>query len=844
MLYRHESLHIVHNRSHFFPKKITLQQQKFMSTIPPAKLKKKNIIYSTKKPAANIESKYENIIKEAIRDKRLDKIRSLIHHQQQQQQLGEERHNVIKLDRFQTWRPLLLMIRKSEQIEDLKWLETMIYEQKMITLYGLVPDLFDYHALMYCYGVQQQIDKAEQVIQKMYQQYKLTPSVYTNNTLLGCYQRNGDIDKALTFLQQQKEKGQPLKLDIASYNTVLAMLDKKERYQEALDLYDQLPFSPDRYTYSNMLRIVTQLKDTSRGSAIYNHLYKLLIDHHHQFTNQQQQQLPKTNHYHHNKKQFHRNHKNKSIDISTVNAMLAYQVSVMKNMDIVLNIYNEDLLPLYKHYDYLKPNTITCNIILDGVLKLQQNPGKASSLYHDMVHVHSFLQPDLTTFGILMDAKGLIGGSDSNDTSNRYTIQKQDINDALDLYEEAIATVKKTNKFKKNLLEEKKSDNLENDPLVIRLISSLAVTVSNLSYNNNNIKNDNDTTMDRLWELFITKWQRIIFHKKTYHGFLYGFAKAGRADLAQALYDRVFRYNTLCDADIVTYTGLMVAYIQSNQTNVAIEIYEVLKNHHYQSTESSSTSTKVQLDDVFFTTLISTMTNKISQLTSMDKIEKEMEFTLDMFMDMRSLRIQPHLHTYTAMLNCCGRAKHAEGLEQVHQLIKMDLHLDPDIAIYNALLDGYNRTDQIDRVLNLWDIMSTTSTTINSHQLMFDAATISIVLDACGHHNESLRGQSIWNFLNQIQYPLNTNHFNSYIEFLCRVGDGTVRNRKHQSNSELGKKYWLLAYKLMINEKMKLRFFPNEKTLNTLLSFARKYNIDQNLEIQQKIEKMKCVYTN
>ncbi|CAO3635898.1 unnamed protein product [Cunninghamella echinulata] len=801
------------------------------------------------------------IIKEAIRDKRLDKIRPLIYQQQeqlqQQQQQGEERYKVIKLDRFQTWRPLLLLIRKSEQMENLKWLEKMIYEQKMITLYGLVPDLFDYHALMYCCGVQQQIDKAEQVIQKMYQQYKLTPSVYTNNTLLGCYQRNGDIDKALAFLQQQKEKGQPLKLDIASYNTVLAMLDKKERYQEALDLYDQLPFSPDRYTYSNMLRIVTQLKDTSRGNTIYNHLYKLLVDHHnHQSTDQhhqqqqqqQQQQVPKIHHYHHYKKQFHRNYKNKSIDISAINAMLAYQVSVMKNMDIVLDIYNQDLLPLYKHYDYLKPNTITCNIILDGVLKLQQNAGKASSLYHDMVHVHSFLQPDLTTFGILMDAKGLISGSDSNNSHDRYIIQKQDIDDALDLYEEAIATVKRTDKkFKKNLLEEKKDDNnLENNPLVIRLISSLAVTVSNLTYNSNNntTNDDNDTTMDRLWELFITKWQQIIFHKKTYHGFLYGFAKAGRADLAQALYDRVFRYNTLCDADIVTYTGLMVAYIQSNQTNVAIEIYEVLKNHHYQSAESTTASTKVQLDDIFFTTMISTMTNRISQLSSIDKVEKEMDFTLDMFMDMRSLRIQPHLHTYTAMLNCCGRAKHAEGLEQVHQLIKMDLNLDPDIAIYNALLDGYNRTDQIDKVLNLWDIMSTTSTTINSHQLMFDAATISIVLDACGHHNESLRGQSIWNFLNQIKYPLNTNHFNSYIEFLCRVGDGTVRNRKQQSNSELGKKYWLLAYKLMKNEKMKLRFFPNEKTLNTLLSFARKYNIDQNLEIQQKIEKMKCIETN
>ncbi|CAO3636937.1 unnamed protein product [Cunninghamella blakesleeana] len=694
----------------------------------------------------------------------------------------------------------------------------MIYEKKMTSLYGLIPDHFDYHALMYCYGVQHQVENAEHILQKMDEQYQLKPNVFTNNTLLGCYQRNGDIDKAISFIKQQYED-ESSQLDIASYNTVIAMLDQKERYHEALELYDQLPFAPDRYTYSNILHTLTQIKDKSRGNTIYSHLYKILAQHHH--LHHQPFHLQSSLKRQRHKKQFNQMYKNPSIDISTINAMLAYQVSVKKDMNEVLDIYYEDLLPLYKKYPYLKPNTITCNIILDGILRINQNAGKASTLYHEMVHVYSFLQPDLTTFGILMDAKGLVGGSNGN------SIQIKDIDDALDIYWKAVAALKQTNlKLKNN-----NAADFESNPLVNRLISSLAMVVSKLTYSTNNTDYDINSTMDHLWQLIITKWQHIILDKKAYNGFLYGFANAGRADLAQELYDRIFRHSKVCDADIVTYTGLMVAYIQSNHVDDAIEIYEVLKNHHFQS----SLSSKIRLDSIFFTTVIKAMTNRIYQLSSLNKIEKELDFILDIFMDMRSLRIQPHLHTYTAMLNCCGKAKHAEGLEQVHQLIKMDLNLDPDTGIYNALMDGYNRTDQIDQVLNLWDLMSTTTAITSKCQFTFDAATISIVIDACGHHMEPLRGEAIWSFLNQIQFPLNTNHFNSYIEFLCRVGDSTIKRRKQQ-NKTINKQYWLLAHKFMVDEKKKNRFFPDEKTRNTFLSFARKYEIDQDVEIQQKLK--------
>jgi pentatricopeptide repeat protein len=303
---------------------------------------------------------------------------------------------------------------------------------------------------------------------------------------------------------------------------------------------------------------------------------------------------------------------------------------------------------------------------------------------------------------------------------------------------------------------------------------------------------------------------------------MHGLAKHGRADLCQSLYDRVFRSHSICVADVATFTSLMLGYINSGQIQGAMEIYHVLREQHYRQQQQQQQQQQAQLeseqhqqrrrprrpiielDAMFYTTLISALTASAST-TSTDPLDS----ALELFKDMRQLRIQPGLQTYTAMLHWCGRMRDPEGLEQVHQLIKMDMALDPDVGIYNALMDGYNRTDQIDQVFYLWDTMQ--------HK-EFDSSTVSIVLDACGHHNQYARGQSIWAFLQKRrQAMLNTNNYNSYVEFLCRVGRGSYEQR------------WLAAYQIvqLMAKNSALPPPPNDKTFNTMASFARKYGLDQ-----------------
>ncbi|KAI8093691.1 uncharacterized protein BX664DRAFT_330334 [Halteromyces radiatus] len=665
-------------------------------------------------------------------------------------------NNKYTLDRFKIWRPLLLLARKGRHIRDLEWLQNMVEQQAMTHQYGLVPDHFDYHALMYCYGVHGDLDKAAQVMTLMKEQHDLSPTVFTYNTLLGCYQRMGAVEKAMALLSQLENNNNNRKklLDTASYNTVLAMLDHAGKWERAISLYTSMPFSPDLYTKSTMLHIATEIKDRELGKMLYDQLRTTL------YTTLFEKRPTHRKHHHH-----HRRHQQKPLlDIATINAMLAFQISVMNDVDGALELYHD--LVTQKTMTGLVPDTITCNILLDGVLKQLQNPGKAAALYHRM-ETEGYLVPDSTTLGIMMDAEALMGN----------------LAGALALFEEAIATI----------------DEGELD----RMMSSLATVAAK--------GNHDEATMEQLWTYL--DQHSYALDSKAYNGLMHGLAKHGRADLAQTLYDRVFRHGTKAVADVATFTSLILAYIHGGHVNDAMEIYHVLRDQHdkqqerkRQGLQTQRQKPVIELDSIFYTSVISALTDTDDGLHS----------ALDLFMDMRQLRIQPTKHIYTAMLHWCGQRRDADGLEQIHQLIKMDMALDPDMTIYNALMDGYNRTDQIDQVLYLWDTMTTTMMDV-------DATTVSIVLDACGHHGQTTRGHAIWQSLQRRHVNLNTNNYNSYVEFLCRAGGGSYEQR------------WNMACDV-VQHMMKCRQpLPNAKTFNTLASFARKYGIDTKPMIMDKL---------
>ncbi|KAG1090842.1 hypothetical protein G6F42_019587 [Rhizopus arrhizus] len=209
------------------------------------------------------------------------------------------------------------------------------------------------------------------------------------------------------------------------------------------------------------------------------------------------------------------------------------------------------------------------------------------------------------------------------------------------------------------------------------------------------------------------------------------------------------------------------------------------------------------------------LNHTISVSDDPDESSPRLVAAMSIFNDMRPLQIQPTMHTYTAILHACGQYRDQYVLDQVHKLIKVDLYLDPDIAIYNAMMDAYNRTGNGEKVLDIWQTLSMAAS--EYAQVTPDQTTVSIVFDSCGHNGYIQQAQSIWSFLKRTQFNLNTNNYNSYIECLCR---------------SRGRQGWDAA-KAIVEQDMSIPGKPqygkpvlDEKTVNTLMSFARKKGFD------------------
>ncbi|CAO3674055.1 unnamed protein product [Rhizopus microsporus] len=180
------------------------------------------------------------------------------------------------------------------------------------------------------------------------------------------------------------------------------------------------------------------------------------------------------------------------------------------------------------------------------------------------------------------------------------------------------------------------------------------------------------------------------------------------------------------------------------------------------------------------------------------------------------------------MLHACGQSRDEYVLEHVYQLIKVDLYLDPDIGIYNALMDAYNRIGDGRTVLDIWQQLVSSA----PPNVAVDQASVSIVLDSCGHNGYMHRAPSIWNWLKRTGFELNTNNYNSYIECLCRIP---------------GRVGWDRALRLM-KEDMRApgdeisdKPLIEEKTFNTLISFAKKKQFEESEIKQLEAWKEQCI---
>lgn len=102
--------------------------------------------------------------------------------------------------------------------------------------------------------------------------------------------------------------------------------------------------------------------------------------------------------------------------------------------------------------------------------------------------------------------------------------------------------------------------------------------------------------------------------------------------------------------------------------------------------------------------------------------------------DMRTHRFHPSPTTYTVLLQAYAKSPRATlaSVQVTHELIKRDVHLEPDLILIHALMNAYNHVDAPAQVLGIWDSLVVLCTNTSSLRYM-DEVSLVVVCDACGH---------------------------------------------------------------------------------------------------------------
>lgn len=101
-------------------------------------------------------------------------------------------------------------------------------------------------------------------------------------------------------------------------------------------------------------------------------------------------------------------------------------------------------------------------------------------------------------------------------------------------------------------------------------------------------------------------------------------------------------------------------------------------------------------------------------------------------------------------------------IRRTHDHLTLDASITPDTALWNQLMDTYQRAGSPSDALRVWEMMYL--------QGKIDEISVSIVLDACSFAGAYDLMIEIWTKLREQHFPLNQRNWRNWVEGLCRVG--------------------------------------------------------------------------
>ncbi|KAI0830495.1 hypothetical protein BC628DRAFT_1500370 [Trametes gibbosa] len=149
---------------------------------------------------------------------------------------------------------------------------------------------------------------------------------------------------------------------------------------------------------------------------------------------------------------------------------------------------------------------------------------------------------------------------------------------------------------------------------------------------------------------------------------------------------------------------------------------------------------------------------------------------LEILSDMRKHSIALGPKTYTLVIaqlarlatkvsaedDMAARETVAKAIARIHNHLNLNPSFTPDTALWNQLMDAYQRAGCFAEACRIWQMLFTSA--------RFNRASVSVILDACAYAQAYDMAVRVYGALNEVEFPMNVKNWNTYLECLCRLG--------------------------------------------------------------------------
>ncbi|KAI9631834.1 uncharacterized protein MKK02DRAFT_41464 [Dioszegia hungarica] len=166
-------------------------------------------------------------------------------------------------------------------------------------------------------------------------------------------------------------------------------------------------------------------------------------------------------------------------------------------------------------------------------------------------------------------------------------------------------------------------------------------------------------------------------------------------------------------------------------------------------------------------------------------------YVMEMIKDMRKAGYPPSPEILTSLLSNYGhqalKSRKASSdpvyrqtkldslhraITEIHNTLKLESIVTPDIPLYNALMEAYARIGAYSAAFEVWDLLVERRPHIPRDVVRQEyAPSISVILDACGRAGQLIRAKRIWSWVQRYNLAQRGGKVEEgWIECLCRLG--------------------------------------------------------------------------